>query len=117
MWYVFVYFLMFLVPGLFAVAVYNLICYNRINCCRTILLALIYDLFIVGINFAGLRFIKGIGDFCALDSYLHCLSFTPKYILLSLIVGAILAILTCLLTRLFSWCKERIHGNKDCCKK
>lgn len=118
MWSIFVYFLIFLVPGLFAALVYNLLCCKWIGCCKTIVLALIYDLIIIGINFAGLRFIKGIGDFAALDDYLHCLSFTPKYILLSLVVGLILAILTCLISRLLCCCNRRIHGDyHNGCKK
>jgi hypothetical protein len=106
MWSIFVYFIIFLVPGLFAALVYNLLCCKGISCCKTIALALVYDLLIIGINFA------------ALDDYLHCLSFTPKYILLSLVIGIVLAILTCLFSRLLCCCSRRIHGdNHNCCKK
>jgi hypothetical protein len=111
MWSLFVYFLIFLVPGLFAVLIYNLICCRRIECCETITSALIFDLFILGINLAGLRFVKGICNFHELQPYFNCLSFTPKYILLSLIVGIVLAILACLLSHLHSYCKRRFHHN------
>lgn len=99
-WSIFVYFLIFLVPGIFAVLVYNLLGRRAIGAWNTIGLALVYDLMITGINFAGLRFIKGISNFGVLDIYLRCLSFTPKYILLNLVVGLVLAILTWLIVRL-----------------
>jgi len=117
-WSLFVYFLIFLVPGVFAVSLYNLLSCNRLNYCKTINLALIYNLLILGINLVVLRLKVGIRSFDALDDYLRCLCFTSKYILLSLIVGILLAVLTCLLSHLICWCKGRFHrDNKDCCKK
>lgn len=117
MWSIFVYFLVFLVPGLFAVLVYNLICCHRMDCCKTIASALIYDLLILGINLAGLRFIKCIDTFQELQVYFNCLSFTPKYILLSLVIGIVLAIFTCLLSHLLCWCRRHFHHDNKCCTK
>jgi hypothetical protein len=118
LWSLFVYFLIFMIPGLFAVLVYNLISCHSMDHGKTITSALIFDLLILGINLAGLRFIKGICTFQELQSYLHCLSFTSKYILLSLGVGIALAILAWLLSHLHSWCRGRFpQNNKNCNKK
>jgi hypothetical protein len=117
MWSLFVYFLIFLVPGLFAVLVYNLISCNRMECSKTITSALIFDLLILGINLAELRFIKGICTFQDLQPYFDCLSFTSKYILLSLVVGIVLAVLAWLLSHLHGWCRGHFHhGSKNCNK-
>lgn len=112
MWSIFAYFLIFFVPGLFSVLIYNLFCCHSMGCCKTITSALMYDLLILGINLAGLRFIKGILNFENLKPYFDCLSFTSKYILLSLIVGTILALIACLLSHLFCCCRK--HHNHDC---
>ena len=118
MWSLFVYFLIFLVPGVFAVSLYSFISCNKLSNCKTINLALIYNLLILGINLAGLRLKLGIRSFDALDEHLHCLCFTSKYIILCLIVGTVLVVLTWLLSHLICWCKGRLQkDNKDCCKK
>jgi len=115
---IFIYFLIFLIPGLFAVLIYNLISDSSMGCCRTITSALIFDLLILGINLAGLRFLKCICTFQELQSYFCCLSFTPKYILLSLIIGIVLAVLAYLLLHLYCWCKRRFcHGRKKECNR
>lgn len=111
----FVYFLIFLIPGLFAVLVYNRFSRNRVECCNALSLAFIFDWLIVGINFAVLYLIKGICSFQKLNSCLNSLRFTSKYILLSIVVGIILAILACLLTRLFSRCRKHIGGGNNNC--
>jgi hypothetical protein len=117
MWSLFIYFLIIMIPGLFAALVYNLLCCNKMDCFRTITSALVFDLLILGINLAGLRFIKGIYSFQDLNVYFHCLSFTSKYILLSLIVGIGLAVLACLLLRLFNYCRRHFHHGHNNCNK
>ncbi|MDV3429194.1 MAG: hypothetical protein LIR50_19560 [Bacillota bacterium] len=112
---IFVYFLIFLIPGLFAVLIYNLISHSSMDCCKTITSALIFDLLILGINLAGLRFLKCICTFKELQCYFNCLSFTPKYILLSLVVGIVLAVLAYLLLHLY--CSFRKHFHHDCRKE
>lgn len=115
---IFIYFLIFLIPGLFAVLIYNLISDSSMNCCRTITSALIFDLLILCINLAGLRFLKCICTFQELQSYFCCLSFTSKYILLTLIIGIVLAVLAYLLLHLYYWCKKRFcHGCKKECNR
>lgn len=115
---IFIYFLIFLVPGLFAVLIYNLISDSSMNCCSIITSALIFDLLILCINFAGLRFLKCICTFQELQRYFCCLSFTPKYILLSLVIAIILAVLAYLLLHLYYWYKKHFHhGCKKECNK
>lgn len=114
--YWFVFFMIFLIPGLFAVLIYNLISRRSMGCCRIITSALVFDLLILGINLAGLRFFKCIYTFKQLQCCFNCLSFTPKYILLSLITGTILAVLAYLLLHLFCLCSKQLHHdcNKQC---
>lgn len=113
MWTIFAYFLIFFVPGLFAVLVYNLICCHKLECHRIIIGGLIYDWLILGIILTGLRFIKGIATFNCLKTYFNCLSFTSKYFLLSLVIAAVLAILTCFLSHLHFFCNKQCHNDSS----
>lgn len=115
MWTIFMYFLIFFVPGLFAVIVYNVLSNRCMECWQTIVSALVFDLLIMDINFAGLRFIKGIGNCKELQEYFCCLSFLPKYMLLCLIVGTILAVIAWLLSHLICWCRLHFHHHKKNC--
>ena len=117
MWSV-VYFLIFLIPGFFAVLIYNLLCCCKMDFSKTIISAFIFDLLIFGINITGLYHVKAIRCFNCLECHLNCLSFCSKYILLSLVVGTVLAIIACLLSHLHSCCKKHFHhdcnnGNKN----
>lgn len=109
----FVYFLIFLIPGLFSILIYNCICCHRVEGCSTVPLALIFDLLIMGINFAGLHILRGICSLSDLQCRFNCLCFTIKYIILSLAAGLVLAILACLLQRFYCFCKRHFH----CCHK
>jgi hypothetical protein len=84
------------------------------ECWRAAGSALMYDLLILGINLAGLSYFKGICSFCNFQAYLGCLRFTSKYIFLSIGVGIVLAILTCLLAKLCIFSKKLFHGRKSC---
>ncbi|QAT41087.1 hypothetical protein [Clostridium sp. JN-9] len=110
----FIYFLIFLVPGLFAVLLQNLLCRSRMECWKAAGSALMYDLLILAINLAGLSYFKGICTFCEFQGYLQCLRFTSKYIFLSIIVGIVLAISAWLLSKLFVCCKKHFHCRKSC---
>lgn len=109
----FVYFLIFLVPGLFAVLMYNRICGHKVECFNAISLAFIFNLLILGINLAVLRYIQGIYTIYDLQCRFNCLSCILKYILLSLFAGIVLAIFACLIQRLYCCCKRHFH----CCNR
>lgn len=110
----FIYFLIFLVPGLFAVLVQSLLFRHRMECWRAAGSALMYDLLILGINLAGLNYFKGICSFCDFQGALQCVKFTSKYIFLSIFVGIVLAILAWLLSKLSVCCRKFFHGRKSC---
>jgi ABC-type sugar transport system permease subunit len=106
----FIFFLLFIVPGFVALFVYDLLsCHKLMTCCRAIAGALVFNLLIMLINFIGLYHFKEIWDIGKLKWYFECLSFTPKYGILSIAVGIILAVIAALITR-HPFCK-------NCCKK
>lgn len=113
----FVYFLIFLIPGLFAVLIYNRICCHKVEGCNAISSALIFDLLIMGINFAGLHLLRNICTLNDLQCRFNCLCFTLKYIILSLAAGIVLAIIACLLLHLHCYCKRHLHCCKNNCNR
>lgn len=85
---IFTMFLIIIVPGIFADRIFRLIAFCRKT--SSIYTALIFSLFIYLINIWGLFIFKDITNFSMLDLAFDCLQFTRRYILLSLLVGAIL---------------------------
>lgn len=110
----FIYFLIFLVPGLFAVLIQSMLRRSRMEGWWVVGSALMYDLLILAINLAGLSYFKGICSFCNFQGSLQCLRFTSKYIFLSISVGIVLAIIVWLLSKLCVCCKKHFHRGKSC---
>ncbi|HOV25836.1 MAG TPA: hypothetical protein PK566_05695 [Pseudobacteroides sp.] len=91
-----------LIPGLIGVFAYEFVSRNQIRVgYRFISLALIFDLFALIFNLLWLRFIKLVYDFDALLVYLNCLSFTPKYAILNIILCIIYGVILGLICRCF----------------
>lgn len=109
---IFIYFLLFIVPGFIAVLVFELATRHRIRaCCRNISTALIFDLLIFLINIAGLFIFKSINELRKLKWYFDCISFTCKYALLSIVVGILLALIAGLFIKLCHKKKIPIANN------
>ncbi|NLN66089.1 MAG: hypothetical protein GX144_11925 [Clostridiaceae bacterium] len=90
------------VPGIISTFIYELVCGRQIRGrFRFAGTALIFALVILAANLAGLYLFKNIPSMEVLATYFNCLSFTTKYILLSIVVGAIIALFVCLITQLF----------------
>lgn len=103
-----VYFLVLIVPGLIAAKVYESILHHKEK--DTIANTLIFSLLIFLINIIGLYCIKDIYTLTALISSLDCLSFLRHYILLSIIIGILLALLFGLIKKCFK--KKQCHHKK-----
>lgn len=97
----YIFFLLFIVPGLISVLTYKLISRHKISsCCMYVCTAFIFDLLILIINLAGLYIFKRIHTLEKLKCYFNCLSFTSKYAILSIFVGIVLAAIIGLIYRL-----------------
>jgi len=91
-----------LIPGLIGAFAYEFASRRQIRFgYRFIYVALIFDLLALVFNLLWLRFIKLVYDFDALMVYLNCLSFTPKYAILNIILCIIYGILLGLICRCF----------------
>lgn len=91
------FFLVLIVPGIIATVFYNNITRNRTS--PGINSTLIFDLLIFITNITGLFYIKGIHTMTMLLTEFECLSFTRNYILLSILVGIIYAIIIGVISR------------------
>ena len=101
------------VPGFIATLVFELVCRCRIReGYRFIVASLIFDLFILIINLTFLYVVKDIFTVTELMVYFNCISFTIKYIIMSVLVAIGLGILWGLLC--FLPCFRRIlcRGNR-----
>jgi hypothetical protein len=83
-----------LIPGLIGALAFECACKHNIKYgYRFISAALIFDLLALIINLLWLRFLKLITDFDCLVKYFKCLSFTPKFAILNIILCIILGLL------------------------
>lgn len=103
-----IYFLTLIVPGLIAAKVYE--CFLRCKNTNLIANTLIFSLLIFLINITGLYCIKDIYTVKALIASFDCLSFLRHYILLSILIGILLALLFGLIKKCYR--KIRCHHNK-----
>lgn len=112
----FIFLLLFIVPGLVSVLLYELTCHRKIRChLRHLSAALIFDLLILVINFAGLYLIK---DICTLEKLicsLESLPFIIKYAVLSLIIAAVLGAVLGIICQLYKTKKCYKHKKNTCC--
>ncbi len=99
-------FLALLVPGLIGALIYSI--FARLTTEINVYVALILDLFTFVIMITGLYFFKGVTTVADLLVQFGCLSFTRKYILLSLLIQILLGAATGLLRRLFFWIRRRV---------
>ncbi|MGF7144317.1 hypothetical protein HNQ56_002748 [Anaerotaenia torta] len=98
------FFLIWLVPGLFGAVAFSIIarCRTRIDP----YVALMIDLLTFTTMITGLFLFKGILTITALIAEFECLSFTRRYILLSILVSILWGLLLGLLRRLFFWIRR-----------
>lgn len=97
-------FLALLVPGLLGALVFSIAA--RFTTEITTPVALLLDLFTFTIMITGLYFFQGVKTVADLVTEFGCLSFTRKYILLSLLINVVLGVLLGLLRRLFFWIRR-----------
>jgi hypothetical protein len=98
------FFLIWLVPGLIGAVTFSVIAH-----CRTEInpyVALIIDLLTFTTMITGLFFFKGVTTMTALIIEFECLSFTRRYILLSILISILWGVLLGLLRRLFFWLRR-----------
>lgn len=107
----FIFFLIFFVPGFIAVLMYELVSGHRIKTCfRSITTALVFDLLILIINLIGLYIFKSIHTIDKLICYFNCISFTSKYAILSIVVGIVISLIASIIFGKRFWkkhCKYR----------
>lgn len=101
----FQFFLVLIVPGLIGALFFSI--FARLTTEIDWRVALILDLFTFTTMIIGLYLFKGIGTVESLLVYFNCLSFTRKYILLSILINIIYGIIFGLLRRVFFWIRRR----------
>jgi hypothetical protein len=99
-------FLALIVPGFIGALIYSI--FARLTTEINTYVALILDLFTFVIMITGLYYFKGVTNITALLAQFECLSFTRKYILLSLLIQVLLGAASGLLRRLFFWIRRRV---------
>ncbi|NLL05946.1 MAG: hypothetical protein GX270_09200 [Clostridiaceae bacterium] len=99
-----IYFFMLIVPGLISEWYYNWL--SRVRQRTIVATALIFNLFIFLTNLIVLRVFNDVYTVENLREHFLCLSFTPKYGILSIIVATIFGILFGILARIF-WIRNR----------
>lgn len=103
-----------LVPGIIGVLIFEFIRGYRIKtCCEAVSLILVFDLLTLLVNLIGLRIVKNISSLGKFAWYLECTSFLTKYIILSIIVVAVLAVIAGIVSKLLHAKKCGIYRNDD----
>lgn len=98
------FFLILLVPGLIGALAFSIT--SRLRTEINPLVALILDLLTYTAMITGLFFFKGIATMEMLMIEFNCLSFTRRYILLSILISILLGVGSGLLRRLFFWIRR-----------
>ncbi len=89
-----VWLMILLIPGLIGALVFEFVYGKNIKYgYKFITAALIFDLFALVVNLLWLRFLKMIFTYDDLMAYFKCLSFTPKYAILNIILCILFGIL------------------------
>jgi hypothetical protein len=101
----FQFFLALIVPGLIGALFFSI--FARLTTEISWRVAFILDLFTFTTMITGLYFLKDITTVTALLDYFECLSFTRKYILLSIAINIFYGIVFGLLRRVFFWIRRR----------
>ncbi len=96
--------LVLLVPGLIGALAFSIA--SRLRTEINVLVALIMDLLTFTAMITGLFFFKGIATMDMLLFEFTCLSFTRRFILLSILINIVFGTVTGLLRRLFFWIRR-----------
>lgn len=98
----FILFLLFFIPGFIAVLAYEFICGCKIiNCCRNMLLGMIFNLLSLIIMLIGLWIFEEIYTIGDLIYHFTCMHFTMTYAIVIIIVNIGLGVFGGLICRLF----------------
>ncbi|MBB5194111.1 hypothetical protein [Anaerocolumna cellulosilytica] len=99
-----VFFLLLIVPGIFADRIYNIV--SRWRETSNAYTSLIFALIIYIINIFWLFVFKGILTFTALIAAFDCLQFQRRYAIFSLILAAILGTVVGFIRKFFFWIRR-----------